>query len=111
VRKSKAIRGIVLKHWAISGTDDVDDSYLEKTIPVIKTLLRECVFESEERAKKEFPELFAESPQIKYADNSSRRSNTSPKRSTDNKHTERNDSIRKLGQDISSGTFFANPIQ
>lgn len=60
VRKRKAIRNIVLKHWS-SRQNATNKSEINKVIPVLKALLADRVFESEELARREFPKLLLES--------------------------------------------------
>lgn len=56
VRKKKAIRSIVQKH-SLSSKVLLGDREIEKLVPIHRALLHDRVFESEELASKEFPEL------------------------------------------------------
>jgi hypothetical protein len=61
VRKTKAIRSIVLSHTPASQVSTAD-THLDTVISILKSLLNDRVFESEEQASKFFPELFPDSP-------------------------------------------------
>jgi hypothetical protein len=61
VRKTKAIRNIVLSHTPALQVPAIA-THLDAIIPILKSLLNDRVFESEEQASKFFPELFAVPP-------------------------------------------------
>lgn len=61
LRKQKKIREVVLKHQA-SLRPLIRDFTLDKVVDILKTLLEKQIFQSEVKAKIEFPELFVSSP-------------------------------------------------
>jgi hypothetical protein len=61
IRKTKSIRSIVLSHAPTLQISTVD-THLDTVISILKSLLNDRVFESEEQASKFFPELFLDSP-------------------------------------------------
>jgi hypothetical protein len=80
VRKTKAIRSIVLSHTPASQVSPAD-THLDTVISILKSLLHDRVFESEEQASKFFPELFVVPPLDLPADSISKKRKTSSGRS------------------------------
>ncbi|KAH6613074.1 hypothetical protein C7974DRAFT_405121 [Boeremia exigua] len=102
VRDRKVIRNIVLKHWAQSGTPP-DEQHLDKTISVLKTLLKDRVFEFERRARKAFPDLFAKSPQSPHAVARSSINGVTSNESKNTDHRRCKDNITSLDPQVSYG--------
>jgi hypothetical protein len=107
VRKSRAIRSIILRHSAVSKTT-TGDCPLDKIVPILKSLLNDRVFESEEQAKRLFPELFPKLPKVRRASKFSMKRSASPERSRDIEGKGRDDNLNNLGQSISKGMFLAS---
>lgn len=84
VRNRKIIRSIVLKHLGQSG-NGVHEQHLERTINILKTLLKDRVFEFERTARRFFPDLFAKSPPVPHTVTSSTEQNTMAERPTETK--------------------------
>jgi len=65
VRKKKAIRKIILQHWPLC-KDPLSHSEIDRAVPILRALLNDGVFESEELASKEFPNLLSQDPQEEH---------------------------------------------
>lgn len=61
IRRVKKVREAIEQHKA-SFQPLIKDFGLEKVVDIVKTLLDNCIFESEAKAKIAFPELFQSSP-------------------------------------------------
>lgn len=57
VRKPNKIKSIVQQHWS-SCESSVGDYNIKRVVHILGNLLKDGVFESETRARAEFPELF-----------------------------------------------------
>lgn len=84
MRNRKVIRSIVLKHLGQSG-NDVHAQHLQRTIDILKSLLKGRVFEFERTARSTFPDLFAKSPPVSHTVTSLTEQNTMAKRPTKTK--------------------------
>jgi hypothetical protein len=108
VRNRKVIRSIVLKHLGQSG-NDVHEQHLERTINILKTLLKDGVFEFERTARRTFPDIFAKSPPVPHTVTFSTEQNTIAKRPTKTKHW-RKDKLEGLAHYPSNGKLPAIPV-
>jgi hypothetical protein len=80
VRKRREVRKLVSNHSPVPG-DSVGDIHIDQIVPTLISLLHCRVFESEEEARKHFPDLYPESPQEPSAKNISKKRKASSGRS------------------------------
>ncbi|KAB2100037.1 hypothetical protein AG0111_0g11790 [Alternaria gaisen] len=62
VRKRRVVRKLVSDQRLVLG-DSIGDGHIDQIVPSLVSLLKCRVFESEEEARKHFPDLFSEPPQ------------------------------------------------
>nr|BAI44736.1 similar to ubiquinol-cytochrome-c reductase [Alternaria alternata] len=85
VRKRRVVRKLVSDQPPVPG-DSVGDSHIDRIVPSLISLLKCRVFESEEEARKHFPDLFSEPPQEPSAKNISKKRKASSGRSIEEKY-------------------------
>lgn len=108
VRNREVIRSIVLKHLCQSG-NDVHKQHLERTISILKTLLKDRVFEFERTARRTFPDLFAKTPPVPHTVTSSTEQDTMAERPTKTKKRHE-DKREGLARYPSNGMLPAIPV-
>jgi hypothetical protein len=108
--KRKALCKIILKHETVPGMT-VDDSHVNRIVPVLKALLKDHVFQSEDQAKREFPGLFLSSSPVRHTNIISRQRNAPPGKPRDIARTVRDGGRKNLNQRIPRSEFFAILVQ
>jgi hypothetical protein len=106
VRKRKTIRRILLTNLP-DLKESAGDAYINNIISVLKSLLEDGVFQSEEQASKYFPDLFKGSPSEGPAGNTSKKRKASPGRSIDVGRVVQNKAIDKLSTGTTAGMYLA----
>jgi hypothetical protein len=89
----------------------VDDSHVNRIVPVLKALLKDHVFQSEDQAKREFPGLFLSSSPVRHTNIISRQRNAPPGKPRDIARTVRDGGRKNLNQRIPHSEFFAILVQ
>jgi len=84
VRKRRVVRKLVSDQRPVPG-DSVGDGHIDQIVPSLISLLKCRVFESEEEARKHFPDLFSEPPQEPSAKNISKKRKASSGRAIEGK--------------------------
>lgn len=98
-RKKKAIRNVV-RNYLSRSQESVSDTEVTRIVPVLSALLKDGVFDSEERAREEFPEVFLKLSRDQVSGKAPSRCSSSPQRSTEmsRDHTKRNASLDSKDQ-------------
>jgi hypothetical protein len=109
VRNRKVIHSIILKHWAQFGTI-IHEHYLEKTVIVLKTLLKDHVFEFERTARKMFLDLLAKSLPVPPAITASSKHDAMAEGLTNTEHERHRDNLKSLAPHVSYSMFSATHI-
>jgi hypothetical protein len=107
VRKKKVIRKILLKHLPDSKAS-ASDAYINDTVSILKSLLEDRVFQSEEQANEHFPDLFKGSPSERPTGNTSRKRKASPGRSINVGRVVQTKAIDKLSPGTTVGMYFSH---
>jgi hypothetical protein len=106
VRKEKIIRKILLHHspeLTASG-----DTHIDKIVSILKSLLKDRVFQSEEQASKHFPELFTKPPSERPTRNIAKKRKASPKRSINVRRVVRTEAINEPSLGTTTGTYLSH---
>jgi hypothetical protein len=106
VRKSKAIRKILLCHQ--SKLEASDDAHIDKIVSVLKPLLKAGVFQSVEQARKHFPDLFKRPPSERPTGNITKKRKASRRRSINVGQVVRTEPIDKSSSGTTAGTYFSH---
>jgi hypothetical protein len=107
VRKKKAIRKILLKHIPDSKVS-ASDAYINSIVSILKSLLEDRVFQSEEEASKHFPDLFTGPPSERPTGNISKKRKASPGRSIDVGRVVQTKAIDKSSPETTAGMYFSH---
>ncbi|KAF1346402.1 hypothetical protein EJ07DRAFT_22865, partial [Lizonia empirigonia] len=107
VRKKKAIRKILLNHLPNLKVS-AGDAYINNTVSILKFLLENRVFQSEEEASKHFPDLFTGPPSERPTGNISRKRKASPGRSINVGRVVQTKAIDKSSPETTAGISILN---
>jgi hypothetical protein len=108
VRKSKAIRKILLNHL-LDLKESASDAYINNVVSILKSLLEDRVFQCEEQASKHFPDLFTRLPSKVPTGNISKKRKASPGRSINVNvgQVVQTEAIDKSSPGITAGMYFS----
>jgi hypothetical protein len=104
VRKRKTIRKILLNS-SPDLKESAGDAYIRNIVSVLKSLLEDRVFQSEEQASKHFPDLFTRPPSERPTGNISKKRKASPGRSINVRRVVQTEAIDILG---TIGMYFSH---
>jgi hypothetical protein len=107
VRKKKAIRKILLKHIPDSKAS-AGDAYINNTVSILKSLIEDRVFQSEEEASKHFPDLPTRPPSERPTGNISKKRKASPGRSINVGRVLQTEAIDKSSLGTTAGMCFSH---
>ncbi|EMD86638.1 hypothetical protein COCC4DRAFT_143796 [Bipolaris maydis ATCC 48331] len=107
VRKRKAIRKILLKNLPELEAS-AGDAHINNIISILKSLLEDGVFQSEEIASKHFPDLIIGPPSEIAAGNISKKRKASPTRSINVKRMVQIEAIDKSSPEVTAGISTTN---
>ncbi|KAF2818257.1 hypothetical protein CC86DRAFT_375929 [Ophiobolus disseminans] len=107
VRKKKAIRKILLNH--LPGLkESAGDAYINDIVSILKSLLEDRVFQSEEQASKHFPDLFTRPPSERPTGNISKKRKASPRRSINVGRVVQTEAIDLSTPRTTAGMYFSH---
>ncbi|KAI1676319.1 hypothetical protein KJE20_14091 [Pyrenophora tritici-repentis] len=107
VRKRKAIRKILLKNLPEPEVF-AGDAHINNIVSILKSLLEDGVFQSEEMASKQFPDLITGPPSERPTGNISKKRKASPTRSIDVRRVVQTEAINKSSPGTTAGTPVIN---
>jgi hypothetical protein len=106
VRKRKTIRKSLLKHLSDQKAS-ASDAYINNIVSILKSLLEDGVFQSEEQASKHFPDLITRSPSERPNGNISKKRKASPRRSINVGRVVQTKAIDKSSPGTPAGMYFS----
>jgi hypothetical protein len=109
VRKRKAIRKILLNHLP-DLKESAGDAYINNTVSILKSLLEDRVFQSEDEASKHFPDLFTGPPSERPTGNISKKRKASPGRLINVGRVVQTKAINKSSLGTTAGMYFSYPF-
>lgn len=109
VRKRKAIRKILLKNLP-DPKASAGDAHIDNVVSILKSLLEDGVFQSEEIASKHFPDLITGPPSERPTGNISKKRKASPRRSIDVGRVVQTEAIDKSSPGTAAGMYFSHSL-
>lgn len=106
VRKKKAIRKILLKNLPEPEVS-AGDAHINNIVSILKSLLKDGVFQSEEMASKQFPDLITGPPSERPTGNISKKRKASPTKSIDVRRVVQTEAIDKSSPGTTAGMYLA----
>jgi hypothetical protein len=107
VRKRKTIRKILLNHLP-DLKESAGDAYINNVVSILKSLLEDRVFQSEEQASRHFPDLFTGLPSVNSTGNISKKRKASPGRLIKVAKVVQTEAIDKSIPETTAGTYFSH---
>jgi hypothetical protein len=108
VRKRKTIRKVLLNQLP-DLKESAGDAYINNVVSILKSLLEDRVFQSEEQASKHFPDLFTRLPSEKSTGNISKKRKASTGRliNVNVRQVVQTEAIHKLSPGTTVGMYFS----